>query len=931
MWSLGCILAELALGRLLFAAQTPGQLLQQMAAALGGFPPRALFSSGRLYDRVFRAAGLAPPGQAKAPRTFGIECGFRSGESEWGSENGKVERGSRQGARTAEEGGSGFHGEERGFGKGFGGSGKGLGGFGRPQVRSKLGTALSLIDPALADLVCWLLEYDPNSRPTPKQARVHPFFKPLNPSQAIAEAFPLAEPVRLSGQDSEERGRLMRLGGREKETRAFMNRSLEREGSIRGVSSVFQNVAANSANGLLDENQYLGNRTALPVGNSHSCRNGVSEDSAKKRKADLMAEVPADVTADVARRDRRTPFPAAAEPCENRQGPGNAPEVLEDGVGFFTPPKDRAGAAHRPAAELKSTPLKKVTGRGSHWSAGEASLPPFCSTAHSFGGQVAASFESGRIGKRSQALPSLSEAGVGPESGNVKKWEEWNLGTGRKGLVGTEQERGPGSLVFVASAEAARSETLEPSKKGSRETVRGRPVAVHTRGDAGERERVYTPGSTKDVSFAEGLVTKQGTEGPRKGANALSSSPEIVEDAGRGLASEPNAVVSKRGVTELGFLKGGVQTTAQLPESAVVETDNFRSGAPPLNGGFLPLGEKEPILKSQPGLGNRETRFGITTPVGATVRNKGPSLGMREVPVRRVGVERAEAGVSVQIEEDIVLRSSGTPLVVESGVTCGAGAVLKAPRAGLVEKLEGGVATAKFARGQENLGAAPSEVGRRVTGGTRVAAEAAVARSREKCGEMSEKLTTGQECASLSDSPDSDSCGSAVISSPPSGEKRLDWAENKGEVVSSCKGVSTRGTRNLDSGGAEPAASELSLTVEPCRGARAKRIEEGDTSPQLCSLRVDCTKVRSEVKGGGSGAQGKKRARGASHEEMESGEPLAGSTKWVRTKSARGSSEGRNATPPLQPQRVLPKRPAREGNSVPWWMAVPPNEHGKIK
>jgi hypothetical protein len=932
MWSLGCILAELALGRLLFAAQTPAQLLQQMAAALGGPPSRALFGSGRLYDRVFRAAGLAPPGQAKALGVLDEKCGLRNGESEWGSENGILEWGSGQGGRTAEEGkrlGSGFGGEERAFGKGFGGSGKGLGGFGRPQVRSKLGTALSLIDPALADLVCWLLEYDPDSRPTPEQARSHPFFKPLNPSQAIAEALPLAEPVRLSGRITEVQGRSMLLGGREIVRGAFLNLSSERGGSVHGV---FQSLAGQTANGFRDENQYLRNGTALPVSNSHNCRDGISEDSAKKRKVDLMAEVPADITADVARRDRRTASLVAAQLCENREPSGNVPEIFEDGVGLFTLPKNQTGAAHRPAAELKSTPLNKVTGRGSHWSAGEASLPPFCSTARSFGGQVAASFESGKIGKRSQVRPSLSEAGVGPESGNVKKWEEWNLGTGRKRLVGTEQERGPGSLVFVASAEAARSDTLELRKEGSRETVRGRPVAVHTRGDAGER--VNTPGSTRDVSFAEGLVAIQGTKGPRKGADTLTSYPEIEEDAGRTLVSEPNAVELKRGVAKLGFLKGGVQTTAQLSEPAV-ETDSVRSGSPPLTGAFPPLAEKERIPEAQPGLGHRETRFGNPTPVDVTVRNKGPFFGVREVPVCRVGIESAKDGVSMQaVDENIVLRSSGTPLEVESGVTCGAGAVLKAPRAGLVEKLEGGVATAKFARGQEKLGAAPSEVGRRVTGGTRVAAEAAVARSREKCGAMSKKLTTGQECASLSDSPDSDSCGSAVISSPPSGEKRLDWAENKGEVVSSCKDVSTRGTRNLDSGGAEPAASELSLTVEPCRRTRAKRTEEGDTSPQLCSLHVDCTKVhpkRLEEECGGSGGQRKKRARRASHEEMESGEPLAGSTKWVRTKSARGSSEGRNATFPLQPQRVLPKRPAREeGNSAPWWIAVPLSEHGKL-
>ena len=49
LWSLGCILAELALGRLLFACETPAQLLLQMSIMLGCAPPRQLFGSGKFF------------------------------------------------------------------------------------------------------------------------------------------------------------------------------------------------------------------------------------------------------------------------------------------------------------------------------------------------------------------------------------------------------------------------------------------------------------------------------------------------------------------------------------------------------------------------------------------------------------------------------------------------------------------------------------------------------------------------------------------------------------------------------------------------------------------------------------------------------------------------------------------------------------------
>eukprot|EP00850_Spirogloea_muscicola_P018868 SM000177S03201 [mRNA] locus=s177:285545:288865:- [translate_table: standard] len=59
MWSVGCIIAELALGRLLFACSSTAQLLQQMNAALGGPPPAEPFRKGVFYNKLIQEAGLA--------------------------------------------------------------------------------------------------------------------------------------------------------------------------------------------------------------------------------------------------------------------------------------------------------------------------------------------------------------------------------------------------------------------------------------------------------------------------------------------------------------------------------------------------------------------------------------------------------------------------------------------------------------------------------------------------------------------------------------------------------------------------------------------------------------------------------------------------------------------------------------------------------
>eukprot|EP00850_Spirogloea_muscicola_P010588 SM000063S19978 [mRNA] locus=s63:11382:17403:+ [translate_table: standard] len=131
MWSVGCIIAELALGRLLFACSSNAQLLQQMNAALGGPPPAEPFRKGVFYNKLIHEAGLAGGEKPSLLR------------QDWRRESAYVN-------------------------------------FSRPGY-SALGDALLAVDKDLAKLVCGLLQYDPRCRLSPLQALLQPFFRTLLP------------------------------------------------------------------------------------------------------------------------------------------------------------------------------------------------------------------------------------------------------------------------------------------------------------------------------------------------------------------------------------------------------------------------------------------------------------------------------------------------------------------------------------------------------------------------------------------------------------------------------------------------------------------------------------------------------------------------------------------------------------------------------
>ncbi|GJP38380.1 hypothetical protein CLOM_g22825 [Closterium sp. NIES-68] len=158
LWSLGCILAELATGQLLFACESPQHLLQQMVALLGVAPPACLFGSGKFFPKLTAAAGVPRVCCCRAEGGGGMAVCFRGCN-----------------------GGGGW----------YGGVADGCSGYCAPMAfnifapgHSHLGDALAAVDAQLADLVAGLLQYDPRVRLSAQQALSHPFLKPLRCSSS---------------------------------------------------------------------------------------------------------------------------------------------------------------------------------------------------------------------------------------------------------------------------------------------------------------------------------------------------------------------------------------------------------------------------------------------------------------------------------------------------------------------------------------------------------------------------------------------------------------------------------------------------------------------------------------------------------------------------------------------------------------------------
>ncbi|GAQ88579.1 Putative serine/Threonine protein kinases [Klebsormidium nitens] len=805
MWSLGCIIAELALRRLLFAAQTPGQLLQQMTAALGGIPPRALFGSGRLYARVCKEAGSPSPGH------FG-----------WGS---KI----------------GFHGGAQHFG----GAG----------VRSKLGAALSAIDPPLADLVCRLLEYDPALRPTPEEAREHPFFKILNPERAIRDAFPSAlGGLPFADIDAERNMPASAMEG----TTSGRNGLAEANGAYLKAAVKTAPLFAESNGTKYGTRRFeiaekvpgvLFHKRGGPLPNGFLVEEPPFR-PAKKRKSGRVAEAPGDVPDDVSRvaavvtagaGKRASLACAPAQRFEEGAATEKAPSCVEGPGDFMTSARGVTDAESVSAAQLKSTPLK--VGRTERL-LGLAKPPPFCNTGWTLGEQVAASFERG---VEPLIAGEESSRKAQPPGFAVKVLKGWK---GREDPVW-----GPGTPPVSLPVETT---GLEQMAEATQEGLRLRPVAVHTWGRPGDGDDVNTPG---EVSFAASLVARQGRQGTftfvRRGEleragdiDAAAKGMGLVdreaceprEDLpwGKGTDDHVESERLKAPISGVGVCleRGGIRTVkrgAQEP-SAAGNSDVY-----PRARGSRP---HEPVpATAVVGMAPKEV---AQTAARADLREQGKVLVSPVVPSRGASTEGACFGLA------------SVPLPV--------GGALAEP-----------VCSALNARGGRNL--QPFEGG-------------------------------GKERSTAEDvggPPDSDSCGSAVLSSPPSGEKRLNEvgrAGKDGEVESPPKVGG-----NLATAGNRPAASELSLTVGPCWETRAKRKRDGDPS----------AKPRGE---GGVGEREKRSLRRGGAEIVE---VHAEDKDSIRTRSA-SRSEGRDETPPLQRQRVLPRRPARDEKSVvPWWIAVPSN------
>lgn len=742
-------------------------------------------------------------------------------------------------------------------------------------MRSKLGAALSAIDPPLADLVCRMLEYDHALRPTPEEAREHPFFKPLNPARAIRDAFPAA----LGGLPCAD-------VGAERTRPAFADELMTSgRNGLAEANGPF--LEANRKTGFkaapfqVEDAKYGAQHVEFaeegPGALSHKRGGPRSNGSlveqpplwpARKRRSVRGAEVPAevadDVTADVTngagRRGSLVIAPArqygggaaAVEAPTRSQAPG---EVVTSARGV----RDAESVS---AAQLKSTPLKS---KGTERLLGRAKTPPFCSTGWSLGGQVAASFE----------------AGVGPSKAPgfaVKVRNGWK---GRENAV-----LGSGTLPGSQPVEAA---GLEPVKQ-TQEELRWRPVALHTGVRTGVEDNVNTPG---EVSFAASLVARQG-------ADALLRREEL--DRGRNIAPDKDSMALENGRAcglsnslTRGRARKGTDESAdnerfEAPVSGTgfpIETQGLRSGRPKGQELFVAL-EPDACPRSR----------------GLRARGTGNGIGLRAFdpePVEATAVVRPAVDEVAMKANQIELRERGEAEGIQAAPS----------KRGGTEGVKVGLASGPLLSG----GALAEPLGLGLDAG-------GCQKSHPVKGAWGERPTVGN-----GGPPDSDSCGSAVLSSPPSGEKRLNevgGSRRDGEFDSPVRGG------RIVIPGIEPAASEMSLTAGPCRETRAKRKREGDPpakregegDPPAKREREGDPLAKLPARPRGTGGVGDRERRILRRGGVEKVEEQAG----VRTRAANRSEEGRDETPPLQRQRVLPRRPVRDEKSmVPWWIAVPPN------
>ena len=168
LWSVGVLLAEVALRRPLLPCRSPLELLAAMAAQLGPLPAGMVGAAplGRRADLrplYASAAAPAPPPrtQQRPPAlTAVLQQQAAAGPARGGSGGG----GAAMAELTVAENADG-----------------GRGGMDAPPLLQEL----MHVDAALADLVLGLLSYDPHRRLTAQQALLHPFLQLLCPLRAM--------------------------------------------------------------------------------------------------------------------------------------------------------------------------------------------------------------------------------------------------------------------------------------------------------------------------------------------------------------------------------------------------------------------------------------------------------------------------------------------------------------------------------------------------------------------------------------------------------------------------------------------------------------------------------------------------------------------------------------------------------------------------
>lgn len=147
MWSLGCILAELFTGYVLFQNDSVQGLLARVVGIIGPVP-EYMMKEGRLVSNFFTREGLIYQEAGGA----GGEDGDQSESSKKGA---KKPRGGKAAAAGNEEGDLKIH----------------------IMVAKKttLKSRLRCDDAYFLDFVRWLLEIDPTKRPSAKEAMQHPW------------------------------------------------------------------------------------------------------------------------------------------------------------------------------------------------------------------------------------------------------------------------------------------------------------------------------------------------------------------------------------------------------------------------------------------------------------------------------------------------------------------------------------------------------------------------------------------------------------------------------------------------------------------------------------------------------------------------------------------------------------------------------------